>query len=243
MIETFFPRGNGPLVSILLPTRGRPAWMAESIYSIHDLARDHTRLEFILKVDDDDLETVEAVGKLKLKCKSKILVTPRGNGYKDMHLWVNQMSQMAEGDWLYLWNDDARMATKNWDEILSRTFVIDARRSLELMLLVTPVVGRLSATEFMFLRRKVFEVLGHWSLCPHNDIWIHSVMSFIGAAYPCDIQVEHYHGMLDDDTWKEVRKHYDNQSDKTTGFSEEHTKARLRDAEKLVEHFKFIRPA
>ena len=42
----FFPRGEGPLVSILLPTRGRPDHLLSAVRSLWDLAYDKSNLEF-----------------------------------------------------------------------------------------------------------------------------------------------------------------------------------------------------
>ena len=57
-------RGRGPLVSILIPTRGRSSSLCVAIDSLYSLAFDKSSIEFLLKVDDDDVETIETIKRL-----------------------------------------------------------------------------------------------------------------------------------------------------------------------------------
>lgn len=95
----YFPRGNGPLVSILLPTRGRVQGLLTAIDSLYSLANNKSNLEFIFKADDDDKETINIIHKIsELIPNCKSIVSPRGRGYMDLHIWINQMCSVATGD-------------------------------------------------------------------------------------------------------------------------------------------------
>ena len=54
----FFQRGEGPLVSVLLPTRGRVDGLRIAIDSLHSLAEGKFNIEYLLKIDDDDADTI-----------------------------------------------------------------------------------------------------------------------------------------------------------------------------------------
>jgi hypothetical protein len=85
------------------------------------------------------------------------------------------------------------MLTTFWDQILLNAYIHCPRPGAEdVCLFVTPTIYRPTAKEFMFLRRTVYEILGHWSLGPYVDHWIHSVMGSIYATYEFPVMVEHF---------------------------------------------------
>ncbi len=236
-----FPRGSGPLVSVLLPTRGRIHHLYQAVASLYASCRDKSLVEFIIKADDDDLPTIDlAKGMIRDGLQGKLLVSPRGRGYLDMHVWVNNMAKEAKGDWLFLWNDDARMVTDGWDQILLYSAIgqdCPWHGVKEICMLVAPTVGRPDAAEFAFVRRKLVEVLGHYSLNPHTDNWIYSVVCFVHAAFRICINVKHLshsEEMPDDDVRREVLEAY-----KVSGKdlnSVEEMRQKLADVGKLVDY-------
>lgn len=211
-----FPRtSNKPLLSVLLPTRGRPNHLRQAVSSCYDLAKDKNCLEFIFKTDTDDRETIDTVEWLKdtfagagVVCKH--LCSDRGNGYFDMHKWVNEMSAVAEGDWIFLFNDDAVIKTQDWDERINCIMMQSPWIGMEdVSLIVIPTIGRPFAQEFFCLRRKTYEILGHVSLSPHNDNWIYSVMNFLGASINCPmVGIDHLSAVIGDKTREESVEAY-----------------------------------
>jgi hypothetical protein len=202
--DTFFPRGVGPLVSVLLPTRKRVRGLVAAIDSLYSLAKNKSNLEFILKIDDDDAETIELFHKLQSILPVKSIISSRGNGYHDMHHWVNQMSALATGDWLFLFNDDALMGSQDWDEMLLYIGVHNWWGIPDICCISVETVNSPGSQEFMFLRRRVFELLGYYSLIPHNDTWIKTLMPMVSAfiSFPL-IQVVHQIKEYDDDVRRE----------------------------------------
>lgn len=199
----FFPRGPGPLVSIMIPTRGRPEHLLAAIDSAVSLAVDSSRLEFLLKIDDDDAPTIQTADRLMASfpsLKIRVVVSPRGRGYHEMHEWINQLAAQADGDWVFLFNDDARFKTPEWDALLTVMGTKNAWVGIgDVCLLVAPTIGRPMTQEFFFLRRKVVHLLGHLSLSPHNDNWIYTVMKFCGCTMQCPIEIEHLSDVIADE--------------------------------------------
>lgn len=208
----YFPRGDGPLVSIMLATRGRPGWAAASIDSYYSLARKPSEIEFILRIDDDDTPTIEMYEKLKtLPINIKAIIGPRGKGYLDMHKFVNEMSFMSTGDWIQIANDDARMMTQNWDEVLDDALIIDEspwHRCTDVINFLCITQNRPDATEFSFLRRKVINILGHYSLNPHNDTWAISVLCSVSSTFKVPIYFYHPSDEIEDVVRKEGQAAY-----------------------------------
>lgn len=207
-----FPRGPGPLVSVLLPTRGRPEGLAHSLDSLFSLSHEPAQIEVLLKIDDDDGPTHELVRRLRgaLPGQCRVFSGPRGNGYADMHLWLNQLAAEARGDWLMIWNDDARMATHSWDLFLKLAqFGKLWHGNPGVCLFYLQTEGRPYATEFFLVRREALGVLGYLANGPHADSWVYHVFWSVGSAFQAPVIVRHLQGEGNDATWVEgdvVRK-------------------------------------
>jgi glycosyltransferase involved in cell wall biosynthesis len=222
MSDYFFTRGDGPLVSVLLPSRGRPEGLCRCIDSLYSLARDKSCLEFILKLDDDDKKTIEVYEKMKGMVNIRAEISPRGKGYLQMHEWVNRLALQAKGDWLIIWNDDAVLAgdedipsgipgSQNWDDrLLNASFNPDAswHGCPDICSLITPTIGRPEASEFFFVRRKVVEVLGHFALNPHNDNYLQTVLCFTSSSFRFPIYIHHGSNENKDKVREEVLEAY-----------------------------------
>lgn len=195
MSFTTFPRGPGPLVTILCPTRGRPEYLAQSIDSLFSLAKNPSCIELLFKIDDDDETTLEVVKHIgSMVPNTQALVSPRGNGFQDIHLWYNQLSSVASGDWLLVWNDDAVMRTEDWDLKLEHT-ALELRAwhgAMDICCLSVDMEDDPGCTAFFFLRRKVVELLGRFSVIPHCDTWVTKMMRSVDSLVPIShIKVAH----------------------------------------------------
>lgn len=210
-----FPRGSGPLVSVLLPTRRGRDHLCRTIDSIWSLALNKASVEFILKVDDDDKETIQIAKELEnfpgLSLRS--LISPRGKGYSEIYLALNEMSTMARGDWLLVFNDDARLLTQGWDYMLEWTIIQNPWFGCwDVCLLNAKTKDIYQAKQFPLLRKKTCDILGHFSPSPRWDTWINGVMDFIRADI-VDVlcfEVDHLENVLKDDfrdaSWQEMKK-------------------------------------
>lgn len=104
----------------MLPTRGRPELVEKSINSLIDTASANNKYEILIAIDDDDQETIDYLNNNLLpssgekKIDIKVFIYKRA-GYKNLHLYYNELAKMSAGEWLLLWNDDAIMVDKNWD--------------------------------------------------------------------------------------------------------------------------------
>ena len=177
-----------PLVSILIPTRGRVQKLLHAVDSCWSLACEKKLLEFVFKVDDDDQETLAIVEKLNAIVPYKCLVTPRGRGYGDLHEWISMMAKLSSGVWILLFSDDAKMTTQGWDQQLALHPMFEDGINL----LIPKVVQRSPTNEFLFLSRTVFDVLGWMGPSPHVDTWLATIMMMLDRAfYSSSIIIDH----------------------------------------------------
>ncbi|MDE2095746.1 MAG: hypothetical protein KGL39_00695 [Patescibacteria group bacterium] len=189
-----FPRGDGPLVSVLLPSRGRPQGLIASILSFYDRALEPSRVECLIKIDLDDVESQAALAALAVTRPNLpigIICSERGNGYADFHLWINDLASRSQGDWLLAWNDDAQMLTEHWDEKIEKMWYSASNTRVNRLwkaaddfgVFYLDVEGSLGSTAFPLVRRKLTEVLGHYALDPCCDTWIMDVVSPLGIGW------------------------------------------------------------
>lgn len=196
LIGTNLMQSKIPLVSILIPTRGRVPQLLKAVDSCWSLAVERKQLEFIFKVDDDDLATLSIMEKMGQILPSKCLVTPRGNGYGDLHEWISLMAKLSTGAWILLFNDDAKMVTQGWDQHLALHPIFEDG----IHLLIPTVTGRENSktNEFLFLSRTVFNILGWVGPSPHVDTWLATIMIMLDRAfYSSTIVIDHQNEVKD----------------------------------------------
>jgi hypothetical protein len=167
------------LVSVLLPTRQRPELMLKAVKSLIEKADDPSRIEVLLKIDTDDQRTYTSrCSELEqLTPNYKILISPRQRGYADLHTHVNDLCAVAEGEYLFLWNDDATMQTEHWDEYVAQHSRGDFGDPVCVIQIDNSDAWKYG---FPLVHRKVYEILGHFSLNAQNDTWMHTVATHAG---------------------------------------------------------------
>lgn len=185
------------MISVLMPSRGRAEHAADAVASLRATCA-HASLEVLVRVDTDDPDLDFYVQWARLE--HVMLATGPPLGYARLHDYVNELAACAEGAHLLLWNDDARMETAGWDDVVRESLPSDA-----------PCVGSLTPLEtdgnvFPVLSRAFYDALGHFSLSPHNDTWVERVALEAGCHFDLSdrIHVEHLHGTIDDETRRAV---------------------------------------
>lgn len=147
------------MISVLLPSRGRPKALADSIDSLLGHAHRSGGVEVLIAADPDDPATIEA----DHPWQATVWTAPERYGYHRLHEYVNRLAALAEGEWLMLWNDDARMRTEGWDAVIhDQPAGVLWPHSNDIATCNTFPIWAAAWTEH----------LGHVSLSPHCDSWI-----------------------------------------------------------------------
>lgn len=122
VIKKSTPKGECPIiVSVMIPTRGRPDKLIRAVQSLQSNAKDIDRIEIILRVDEDDKATLAMLNSTPLGVKA--LVGSRKEGYFSLHEHILDMARVAKGRWLMSFNDDCVMKTKDWEKQLDVVIV------------------------------------------------------------------------------------------------------------------------
>lgn len=104
-------------ITVVLPSRNRPAWMLSVLTSLHGLSTGNHEITYAVLVDEDDEATVSD---LKTWCDKGRLpgVVPMVGGGKLINARFNDACRAYPADWYIQMCDDAFPLTQNWDELV-----------------------------------------------------------------------------------------------------------------------------
>lgn len=100
------------MISVLIPSRGRPNHLAQTVQSLGDAATG--TIEILVAADPDDLVTQRMAS--HLGCV--VIVAPERYGYVRLYEYFNLMADRATGDWMVLWDDQSTITTSGWDNMI-----------------------------------------------------------------------------------------------------------------------------
>lgn len=182
-------------VSLLLPTRGRPRFLSRLLDSVVATTARLDRIEIILYIDEDDVETQEVSHPALSLVK---LVRPRG---KTMGHMNQACFEASRGRYAMLFNDDAVCRTKGWD---LKTISAFSRFPDDIALVYGNDLHRgRNIPTFPILSRAVCGLIG--GICPRDyrnifiDVHIQDVfrqlagLGFDRTLYLEDVVFEHMH--------------------------------------------------
>jgi glycosyltransferase involved in cell wall biosynthesis len=170
-------------VSVLLPTRGRTESVKSSIESLLETAIEPENIEILFRLDDDDDTDPEELQALHTNVK--IITGPRLKGYQSLDIFYNELCEIATGEWLFLWNDDAVMLSDCWDLFLLE----ECENQLLVQVGEEAMFSNHNPMEcftspFPIMNKRYYEILGHFSLSYYNDTYVGVVMML--AEQMCD---------------------------------------------------------
>lgn len=101
-----------PIVSFLIPSRGRPGKLLGTLASIHRSAVSRDTYEILVRLDKDDL--------ISLSCLEDFDATvfigeKPSRGYIDINLLYGELEAQAKAPWIWVFNDDCWIRGKTWD--------------------------------------------------------------------------------------------------------------------------------
>ncbi len=172
------------MITALLPSRGRPEALAASIQSLRKKALRPDQVEILVAADPDDQATATTAFGLGCPC----WIAPVRYGYSRLNLYFDELTKLAGGEWLMLWNDDARMETFGWDAVVAAPRTEPPIHVLDLW-----VDGHSpDLCTFPVISREIYQAAGGYS--PHTchcDTWWQDIGRALGVIAPVPIRVDH----------------------------------------------------
>lgn len=180
-------RNQPELISILVPSRGRPDAFREMLMSAANTATFFKRVQIVAYLDENDPWLDEYV-----KYGYKPIV---GEQVLLSEAW-NRCYENAEGEILMHCGDDIRFRTPGWDQIVRNAF----RQVPDRIALVhgddlSPNTDALATHGFV--HRRWVETVGYFLpplfSCDWNDVWLTEVADMIGRRVKVPIVTDHLH--------------------------------------------------
>lgn len=188
--------GPDPLISILTPTRGRPANIARLVHSALDTAFHSNLIEFIFYVDVDDQPSGDAIERLASTGVNTTMIA--GERIVLSEMW-NACARLAHADIMMHCGDDIVFRSENWDGYVLGEF----ERYSDGIVLVHGRDGyqdRKLATHG-FRHRNWMNVVGDfvppYFSSDYNDTWVTEVADTLGRrSYLESVYTEHMHPVV-----------------------------------------------
>jgi len=223
------------LISILVPSRGRPEMWRDMIASVFATATYPRNVEVRTRVDDDDLALDDYVWIWeRLGRKAPVTI---GRRILLSEAW-NELVPLARGEILMHGGDDIIFRTPGWDQMVRDVFAA----SDDKILLVqgddlSP--NREALATHGFVHRRWVETVGYFLpplfSCDWNDVWLTEVADAIGRRVLLPFVTEHQHhsfGKRERDT-TDAEREQRGADDDVVGLFNRTKPDRVRDAEKL----------
>lgn len=191
------------MISILIPSRGRPE---ELLTSINSLGL-NSEIEILVWLDSDDPKLEQYRELLKTNPFVRFFVKDR-IGYKNFHLMVDFLARQAKYDWYFLFNDDSYMENSDWLKVF-KDFVRPFEPTNQPIVINIWGQGIVVNNLFPIISRAYFDILGHISLTQNCDDWIRIVGMGANISYDLKgIKPKHRKygggGTLNDETFQET---------------------------------------
>jgi hypothetical protein len=188
------------MISVITPIRGRYEDTLRTIQSAYDLADKPDEVEMLFRVDEDDKELIGR--KFPSFPNLKFYEGPRLLGYASLHHMVNELCEVSKGEMIMTFGNDARFKSKGWDSMYEEEShhchgicVVHIKKTKE----------NKSGTQFPMITRRLYNILGHYSLSPSIDDYL----TWLGMRARCmfysNVEVDHDHTVDDIAEEKEKR--------------------------------------
>jgi len=231
---------NNINISVMFPTRGRPASLERSLKTLLERASDIYSIEVLLAIDRDDQPTIDHCLTVirpwleDINCQYKFLQFER-QGYSQLHRYLNELSKHARGNWLFFYNDDAAMETAGWDNVIQE-------HSTEFCLLRAETNHEHPYAIFPILPREWVELTGNFSQHQLNDAWVSQIGWMLDIVKTIPVMITHERfdltGENQDSTYEQRQIFEGNPTDPRDFNHPTMRKIRFDDATKISQHLK-----
>lgn len=171
---------NAPFCSILIPTRRRVDSLKACIDSFLDTADNPADVEVVVRVHDDDPDSLKWV---KTRPPSiRVIIGDTGDGYGSMAEYLGALAAVSRGAWLWPSSDDWRSLTQGWDTLL-------AQRCDDPMFIPLVLGSTFPNRRLCIISRGFYHALGHLGFTEHADTYLFALADLAAVHETIDIDL------------------------------------------------------
>lgn len=160
-------------ISVLIPSN-RPEFLKSVIQNLR--GKDIEDFEIVVCISEGDFTTEQVCKDTGVK-----YTISKYTGYKYLWAYYNQMAEVAEGDFLFIYNDDVELPPNtNWVDILKKHLQRDKVNYFS------------NLQQFPIISRDLYKLFGHISLHCYVDDWLISLVGW-GANKTNEFYFNMYH--------------------------------------------------
>ena len=224
-------------ISVILPTRGRTEVLKNSIMSLVDNMSDPESIEILFGVDEDDEKVLEYIKNELAPILQSKGIEAKANifkpiGYENLHTYVNTLASSSSGDWIFFWNDDCLMQSKDWDKVI-KSYTGEFK-----LLAPKDNHGGHPYAILPIVPRDWFILIGHLSQNAQNDAWLSHIAYMLNIFERIDIEFIHDRaditGNNNDETFKNRKYMEGNPNDPRDFGHKDMQHARVATAHKIA---------
>jgi hypothetical protein len=178
-------------LSVLLPTRQRTNLVMRSLNSLATTAQNPADIEVLIAYDNDDVESHDFFSSDQwTQWLADHAISARAFqvtrwGYRSLHEYYNYLATHSKGSWLFMWNDDALMETRHWDDQVRQN------DSWRMLLHITCRNLVMNCSIFPLFHRDWIDLFDTVSPINHPDSWISEVCWHASARKVIDVSTYH----------------------------------------------------
>lgn len=173
------------LISVILPTRKRFDSLRNLLDSIIDKCYDIESIEILLKIDSDDVETIEKLKSYKRTDLIKTIISERKMGYSSLNDYYNELYEKSTGEFIFCVNDDITIETNSWDLLVKKY-------SGNLVCLHhNPTLPHNDCWYFPIVSKEILDVIGCVSKSVFYDGYLYFMLEDLNIFKRIDITINH----------------------------------------------------
>ena len=165
------------ICSFLCPSRARPDRLAKTLDSIFATATMPGDSEVLVKLDVDE-PRFDEYQTVVSRPGVKAIWGPRKNGYASLAEVYTELALLANGDWMWVMNDDAWIGGVGWDVQLAALPTTGLIVQPEIYQLGLGAYPRCEGGAFPVVPRLVWERFGHTRAQEPIDTWLDQLLRF-----------------------------------------------------------------
>jgi len=178
------------LVSVMLPSTRKKELVLNTLEKCFNVSNKED-IEVIIRIDDEAKRSKEWIEEIrnfdegKYYDRIKVIVGPQLWGYCSVPTFLNEMAEIASGEFFFTINDDIDNITENYTEHIRK-------HSGKVCILTTRVGHTDHQFDFPIIHRKIWEMTGTMSIAPYANYHYQEFDTYIPEiVIDTEIKIEH----------------------------------------------------